>query len=896
MVSPSDAQDKKNTSWLSKVFGKDRHTDKTNTRELADESTAQNTPALKIEALLESVNSASQQVRNFYITFLVVGFYIAMIIWSTTDVMLLKETPVKLPILDVELPITGFYWFAPFFYLLLHFNLLLQLGLLSDKIHRFDDAVASLDKADKREHYYSRLFSFAFTQALSGRQHFWFLKFLLTLMVWITIIWLPLGLLIGLQVGFLAYHDGDILFWQRFAIGLDLVFLGVFWPIIRSRDGNGLAWIMQIVRNIIPSLMTYFSPVRTWVSWWLPIPRETKQSNVYLAIEKYSQVKSSGKLFFESNVIIITLVSVVVFSWGVAVLPDSDHEKWTAKMVPEKWLTKGSLRDANNKDHRYFRLTEYLFDKTYQKKTDSTVQTQDSIFNRNLRIREQLLIANKLKAEEVADITSEVDEVREAALKKVEELVLSGRDFRYADFSEARLPKVDFVGANEDPSDLSYASLQSTMLSKARMNGTALLGTNLSKARLQDANLRRANLQGAYLIETELQDADLRGAKLQDADLRGAKLQNSNLSRAELQGANLSMTKLDDAVLSDAKLQDANLIGAELPNAVLIAVDLQNADLREAKLQGANLSQTKLQDADLRGVKLQDADLTKAKFQGAVLRWAELQGADLREAELQGADLSQTKLQGANLFRARLQDANLFRARLQGVNLYNAKLQSANLTEAKLQGTYLYNAELQGADLADSDLTHSNISHARFDPMIDQELKSLRDEMSESIYGTKRLKKVKKTLSERTQKPTTLAKATGEHVWSNKPYGDVVHTTLYGFGNQLKGANNKSEHQSKLSAYLIELSCQDQWVATGIINNRIRDNSFGRNLSQCLMSLKDQKNQSNQLVCPALSEIDEDTITRLKEIAPRNDPNNLTQLPFKCQTELSNPPPESEHP
>ncbi len=156
----------------------------------------------------------------------------------------------------------------------MHFNLLLQLGLLSDKIHRFDDAVATLEETDTREHYYSRLFSFAFTQALSGRRHFWFLKFLLTLMVWITIIWLPLFLLIGLQVGFLAYHSEDILFWQRFAIGLDLVFLAIFWPIIRSRDGNGLVWIMQIARNIISGLMTCLSPIRSWISWWLPIPHE----------------------------------------------------------------------------------------------------------------------------------------------------------------------------------------------------------------------------------------------------------------------------------------------------------------------------------------------------------------------------------------------------------------------------------------------------------------------------------------------------------------------------------------------------------------------------------------------------------------------------------------------
>ncbi len=684
MVSPSDAQDKKNTSWLSKIFGKDRHTDKTNTRELADEPTTQDPPALKIEALLESVNSASQQVRNFYITFLVVGFYIAMIIWSTTDVMLLKETPVRLPIFDVELPITGFYWFAPFFYLLLHFNLLLQLGLLSDKINRFDDAVATLEEDSTREYYYSRLFSFAFTQAISGRRHFWFLKFLLTLMVWITIIWLPLGLLIGLQVGFLAYHGEDILFWQRFAIGLDLVFLAIFWPIIRSRDGDGLAWIRQIVSNIVPSLVTCFSPIRTWVSLWLPIPRVTKQSNVYLALKKYSQVKSSGKLFFESNIIIITWVSVVVFSWGVAVLPDSQQEISMAKIVPEKWLTEGSLRDADNKDHRYFRLTEYLFDKTYQQKTDGTILTQDSIFNRNLRIREKLLIANELAAEEVADITSEIDEVRKAALKKVEELVLSGRDFRYADFSEARLPKVDFFGANKDPSDLSYANLQSTMLSKARMNGATLQGTNLSKARLQGANLIDANLQGADLID--------------------------------------------------------------------------------AYLQGANL--------------------TRANLQGALLEY--------------------------------------------------------------------------------SNLTLSDISDAKLKPMSNQE----------------------------------LAKAKGEHVWSNKPYGDVVHTTLYGSENQLNGAVNESNYQNNLSAYLIELSCQDQWVATGIIKNRTvyrpfgsrLYNSFVINLSQCLLSLIDQKNQSDQLVCPALSEIGEDTVTRLKGIAAIKYSGMTTEPTLECKTELSDPP------
>lgn len=156
-----------------------------------DAETARQAQIKKIEALLDSVNSASQHVRNYYITFLLACFYIAMIVWSTTDLMLLKNTPVTMPLLNVDLPITGFYTFEPYFFLLLHFNLLLQFSLLADKAHRFDQAVIELHDSDSRRYYYTRLFAFVFTQILSARHHSGLLRFLLTLMVWITAIWVP---------------------------------------------------------------------------------------------------------------------------------------------------------------------------------------------------------------------------------------------------------------------------------------------------------------------------------------------------------------------------------------------------------------------------------------------------------------------------------------------------------------------------------------------------------------------------------------------------------------------------------------------------------------------------------------------------------------------------------
>ena len=189
---------------------------------------------------------------------------------------------------------------------------------------------------------------------------------------------------------------------------------------------------------------------------------------------------------------------------------------------------------------------------------------------------------------------------------------LSGRSFKYADFSYSTLVNINF----------SKAGLQ---------------GANLREAELQGASLGGAQLQGVNLIKTQLQGINLSWAQLQGADLIGGTLQGANLSGAELQGADLFV----------AKLQGTNLYGAKLQGVDLRAVDLQGVNLGAAKLQGANLYGTELQGANLYGTELQGAYLRDAQLQGANLNDAQLQGANLSGAKLQGADLGGAKLQGA---------------------------------------------------------------------------------------------------------------------------------------------------------------------------------------------------------------------------------------------------------
>src|SRR5262249_14012281 len=107
--------------------------------------------AERAERLRGAADEAARQVHNFYITFLLLGTYIAVIIGSTTDVQLLKVSPVTLPLLNVQLPIVGFYVFVPWLLLLLYFNLLLHLTLLAQKLHRFNAVLAAFEDETARE-------------------------------------------------------------------------------------------------------------------------------------------------------------------------------------------------------------------------------------------------------------------------------------------------------------------------------------------------------------------------------------------------------------------------------------------------------------------------------------------------------------------------------------------------------------------------------------------------------------------------------------------------------------------------------------------------------------------------------------------------------------------------
>jgi len=164
--------------------------------------------------------------------------------------------------------------------------------------------------------------------------------------------------------------------------------------------------------------------------------------------------------------------------------------------------------------------------------------------------------------------------------------------------------------------------------------------------------------------------------------------------------------------------------------------------------------------------------------------------------------------------------------------------------------------------------------------------------MSESINDAELLHQIKTRLSEKKQKPMPLAQAQGKNIWVEKPI-DGVRSILYDIENRLEVAKDASDYQNQLTDYLIALSCKNQWVASGIIRSRIQDPlltkpfPFRTSFAQCLISLKDKQNQFGQLVCPALSDIDENTFEIIKRISAEKDSESTIQQTFECKTEHS---------
>jgi len=496
------------------------------------------------EALLDTANSASQHVAVLHVAFMALCAYVLVIVFGTTDMDLLIGKGVKLPVVDVTVPIVGFYAVAPYLVVLVHFNLLLQLQLLSRQLYNFDTAVAK--EEERLGGLRDRLHIFPYTYYLVGRPGP-IVRRLLGIGVGITLLVLPLATLLVLQLRFLAYQDQAVTWAQRIAVWVDVALVIILWPLIMDW---GDSW-RDYLRRVRSYLRQHWA---VWAVLWVFVvmPGLATTTGVFVAM-----LWTMLGLFMVPDIVwwrdrrrgpedAIPVADPTVRGMLMLLLIVNLGVPLPLILLAEgEWLLAGHIvdREVNPSFRRLDLVEEALFAKPNKPELLTQLREGDPI-----KIKE--------------------------ALRQVEPVKLRGRRLRGAKFTSAFLPRAD--------------------MSEARLQGADLWGANL-----QGANMTYAYLQGAEMSGAQLQGADLMWATLRGTHLERAQLQGAILMGAQLQGAILTGAQLQGANLMGAKLQGADLVGAKLQGAKLLGAQLQGADLREAQIEGANLRVAELYGATI---------------------------------------------------------------------------------------------------------------------------------------------------------------------------------------------------------------------------------------------------------------------------------------------------------
>jgi uncharacterized protein YjbI with pentapeptide repeats len=487
----------------------------------------------KAEALLQVVNDSAHYVRNFYISFLLLAIYITVIVWSTTDEMLFRVSPVTLPLLNLQLPIKGFYTFAPYLFLLIHFNLLFQLHFLAKTLRQFDQQLKFLSTEAQQEHFRIRLFPFPFVQLLSANHQSRWVQGLLVLIVWLLIVILPLSVLVQLQLGFLPFHNSTILWGQRIAIAIDLGLLLAFLPMMNKLDAKRGMRIGKVV------VLLCLSGVLLIFTWGLAtLPGETKQ-----------------------------------YFWA-GWLPSS---LWSKEKGSELKLTASLFDKENSVFHRHLFLPERLLIKeqlvphTHHKPTDIKGLELSGRDFRWINLSSTILSNTNFRGVELQNA------------------YLFGANLQGADLRLANLQGAYLFRANLQGADLRFANLQG-----ANLDNVNLQGADLRLANLQGASFNHANLQGVDLKFANLQGADLEGVNLQGADLDNANLQGADLRFANLRATqfistDFSLVNLENIVVGQFRPKTYEYIREKLSETFLSQKKQEKIMVRLEQKIGKNI-------------------------------------------------------------------------------------------------------------------------------------------------------------------------------------------------------------------------------------------------------------------------------------------------------------------
>jgi hypothetical protein len=208
------------------------------------------TPASQASAsrarnLLLSVNAASDTSQTVWLIFLLLMAYFVIALGSVSDKDLLLNAPITLPLLGIDMSLDRFFLFAPPILILLHLGVLMQYVVTTRKTYAFLQIAEAQEIADtaatgKPSVYPMRheLSSNFFTQFLAGPPESGLVLLFFQVIVFGTLVILPVCVLLAFQITFLPFHDVTTTWLHRIYTAIDVILIALLGVFLPSSENN----------------------------------------------------------------------------------------------------------------------------------------------------------------------------------------------------------------------------------------------------------------------------------------------------------------------------------------------------------------------------------------------------------------------------------------------------------------------------------------------------------------------------------------------------------------------------------------------------------------------------------------------------------------------------------
>lgn len=409
-----------------------------------------------VASLEKSLNDSATRVSAIWVSFLIFALYLLTAAVTVTHRQLLLAEPVKLPVLNIDLPIWGFFFLAPILFTMFHIYVLLQVLLLGRTAAAYNEALERTtrfpsDRAIIRQRLANTLFAQIF--AGSPREREGWVGLTLRALAWSTLAIAPLFILLSFQFAFLAYQSHIATWTLRLLLLCELANVFLLWPLAlhseRDFEWHRKVFITRLRRATHPLHYLLARP---------PLPKTSNQTQTRKSHARRGGTSTAR--FILNSLVGISFLGTSLF---VASFPGEPH------------------------------INLLTWDQAF------STQCERSLFRRfeqaDLRI-DRLVLPS-------------VDVVDDERLAKLERATLAkdqtphdgertqsfrNRSLRCGNFRSADFRRTDFSAANLSGADLYGAELHGATLDNAK-----LLGADLSYAKLDDSSAQNTDFSEAIV-------------------------------------------------------------------------------------------------------------------------------------------------------------------------------------------------------------------------------------------------------------------------------------------------------------------------------------------------------------------------------------------------------------